>query len=60
MVAAWVVTRMLNALLVGVEAADPATFVAVVSLLGSVALAACGLPALRAARLDPMDVLRQE
>jgi putative ABC transport system permease protein len=60
LVAAWVVTRMLNALLVGVEAADPATFLAVVSLLAAVALAACGVPALRAARVDPMNVLRQE
>jgi putative ABC transport system permease protein len=57
---AWAGSRALESLLYGVVATDPATFVAVFALLGAVALAACGLPAWRAARLDPMDVLRQE
>jgi putative ABC transport system permease protein len=50
----------MRALLVGVGATDPATFSGVVALLIVVALAACGVPALRAARVDPIRVLRQE
>ena len=57
---AWVATRTLRALLVGVGATDPATFTGVVALLVVVAFAACGVPALRAARVDPIRVLRQE
>lgn len=39
---------------------DPLTYVAVVTLLAVVALAACALPAARAARVDPSVVLRGE
>jgi predicted permease len=52
--------RALNALLYGVTPGDPATFAAVVGVLGTIALAACYLPARRAARVDPMVVLRDE
>ena len=55
---AWSVTRAMSALLYGVDAGDPLTFVAVVGLLGVVAIAACAIPAVRAARVDPMLVLR--
>jgi predicted permease len=58
--AAWAAARSLTTLLYGVQAADPATFGGVVALLAAVALAACTVPALRAARVDPMEVLRQE
>jgi len=37
---------------------DPLVFVATSTLLFSVALAACWLPARRAARLNPADTLR--
>ena len=37
---------------------DPLTFVTVATLLVGVALLACFLPARRAARIDPMVVLR--
>jgi predicted permease len=57
---AWGMTRLMQSLLYGVGATDPATFGAVVALLGAVAAGACALPALRAARVDPMVVLREE
>ncbi len=44
----------------GVGAADPATFGLVLALLGLVPLSACSVPAMRAARVDPMTALRQE
>jgi putative ABC transport system permease protein len=43
-----------------VAASDPATFAGVIATLTAIALAACAVPALRASRLDPMEVLRQE
>jgi len=53
-------TRTLQTVLYGVGTADPWTFSAVVALLGGIALAACYLPARRAARVDPMQVLRAD
>ena len=58
--AAWGVTRMMSRLLYGVGAADPATYAGVAALLGLVALSACAFPAARAARVDPMVVLRDQ
>ncbi len=50
-------TGALRALLYNVSAFDTATFALVTILLGAVALAASYLPAIRAARADPMVVL---
>ena len=52
-------TRVIGNLLFGVAATDPATFFAIPLLLLLVALAACYLPARRAARLDPTIALNQ-
>jgi len=53
-----VLTRLMQSLLFGVNAADPLTFAIVAALLSLVAFAACYVPALRASRLDPMTALR--
>jgi ABC-type lipoprotein release transport system permease subunit len=50
---------MLAGLVYGVGPLDPLTFVAVPALLCVVALAACALPARRAAAVDPISTLRQ-
>lgn len=47
-------------MLVGVEPTDPATFAAMAVGFLVIAAVACGLPAWRAARLDPMAALRDE
>jgi predicted permease len=53
-----VVTRLMSSLLFGVAASDPMTFAVVPVLLGIVTMAACFIPARRATRVSPMEVLK--
>lgn len=59
-VVALVLTRAMGKLLMGVSAADPATYAVVASLLSAVVLLACYIPARRATAVDPMVALRYE
>lgn len=52
--------RLINALLFAVRPSDPVTLAAVVLALIGAALVACAVPAVRAARLDPLTALRVE
>ena len=58
--AAWASTRAMSGALYGVRATDPSTFAGVLALLGTTAVIASIVPAVRAARVDPMVVLRDE
>ncbi len=53
-------TRMMSNLLYEVSPTDPETYVAVCVVLALVAIAACGIPTLRAVRVDPLVALRSE
>lgn len=53
-------TRWVSSLLYGLKPTDVATYIASGILLAAVALAASAIPAWRAARLDPMEALREE
>ncbi len=60
MLAALAATRLLAGQLYAVTPTDPMTFSLAASLLLAAAVAACCLPARRAARLDPLLALRSE
>jgi putative ABC transport system permease protein len=60
LIAAFGLTRLLSAMLVGIQATDPATFVVVALAFLFVAAVASLLPARRAAALDPSSALRDE
>jgi putative ABC transport system permease protein len=54
------VGRVMHSLFTGVGALDPVAFGGVAALLLMSALLACYVPALRAAKVDPMQALREE
>ncbi len=58
LVSAVAASRLMRSLLFEVEATDPATLATTALILLAAALAACWLPARRATRVDPLEVLR--
>jgi putative ABC transport system permease protein len=54
------VGKILSSLLYRVDKLDPVVLLAAPTLLASVSLVACYIPARRAARLNPMVALRDE
>jgi putative ABC transport system permease protein len=53
-------SRAIAAMLFGVSRLDPVTHIGVIGLLAAAALIACGVPAWRAARVNPATTLRAE
>lgn len=60
LLSAWWASRLMSYFLFGIDARDPLTYGAVASLLFCVCLCASLVPAVRAARVAPMRVLREE
>jgi hypothetical protein len=58
LVAAVVLTRLMSSLLFGISTLDPTTYTLMVLIVIVVAVAAAYLPARRASRCDPVEVLR--
>jgi predicted permease len=52
--------RVLEGMLFGIQSTDPMTYIGVSALLAVVALLACQLPAIRAARVSPLRALRAD
>ena len=52
--------QAIAAMLFGISPLDPVTYLGVIVLLAAVSVIACGVPALRAMRLDPIVALRYE
>jgi len=59
-VGAALLSGLLSSLLFGVSAVDPGVYLIVTALLTFVAILACTVPALRAARIDPLAALRHD
>jgi putative ABC transport system permease protein len=53
-------SQFIASMLFGVSRLDPVTYLAVIALLAGVSVVACGVPARRASRVDPIVALRYE
>ena len=60
LVLAFGLTRFIAGMLYGISATDPLTVIAVVLLLGVMAMMACYLPAHRAMHVNPMSAIREQ
>jgi putative ABC transport system permease protein len=60
LVGAALASEVMVSMLFGVSHLDPVTYLGAIGLLGLVALIACGVPAWRAAQVDPANTLRAE
>ena len=58
--AVYFTARSMQAMLFGITPFDLPTFLGVPIIIAVVTLAACLIPALRAARIDPLNALRQD
>jgi putative ABC transport system permease protein len=58
--AAMLLSLAFQDMLFAVQPGDPLTMISVAAILGAVALIACGVPAIRATRVDPMGAMRLE
>jgi ABC-type antimicrobial peptide transport system permease subunit len=60
LIAAFILTRVMSTMLVGVKPTDPTTFAGMTVVFFVISGLACYLPARRAAGLDPMTSLREQ
>ena len=58
LVASLFLSRFISSMLFGISSNDPLTYAGVALLLIATAMVSCFIPALRAARMDPVNTLR--
>ncbi len=58
--AAWTLSKLAASFLYGIQPHDAITFAVAPVVLAAVALAACWIPARRAARINPTEALRMQ
>jgi ABC-type antimicrobial peptide transport system permease subunit len=58
--AAWILSRLSSSFLYGIQPHDAVTFTTVPLILTAIALAACWIPARRAASINPTEALRTD
>jgi ABC-type antimicrobial peptide transport system permease subunit len=59
-VGAWTFQRSLEAVVYGISPGDPVTWVTMIAIVGLMTIAAAWRPCQRAARVDPVELLRQD
>jgi predicted permease len=56
---AFALRRGMSTLVFGIQTSDPVTYALAAACLAAATIAACGIPAMRAAALDPVEALRR-